>query len=223
MGIATPPPYENVVNTPLPTVIQQETTAATDTARQAMGILPSTTFQSFTDYNKQDLWKYNSASSHPTLAPLSKTRTAGAEEIEDMGWLSIASSIMAELSKDVQDKLAALHKLTPEQRNDAYFDNYESWRALDELIKFAGKTEYFITYASELSRSENLTNEALFNSKFPSIVTENMVKSAQELAEMLKEELRDRLLNHPEKDACTYLLSQFESLIHDLSQIERAA
>ena len=224
MGIATPPPFDNVINTPQPTVIQQETTAATDLARQGLGIVPHNTFQTFTEVNKHTLWKYDSNAGKPILPPLSSNRTGGANEIDDMAWQLLMGAIVATLPQEIQERLANLHKLNPEERNSASFDNYDSWKALDELIKFAAKSEYFITYASELSRSENLVNESVLNSELPSIVSQNMVKEAEELAEMLKQELKEQLLNHPEKDACTYILSRFEALIQDMpSQIARAA
>lgn len=213
MGIATPPPYE--FNTPIPTVLQQATTAASDIAKQAVGALPPSPDTTFTDLtNKTTLWKYDSSPGHPTLAPMGNTRVAGAN-VPDSQWQAFVASIVSSLPQDVQAKLAEFNQLSPEERNSASFENYDDWNALNTLVNVAAQTEFFITFASGLLKSENTTNEAVLNSELPSIVTNHMVQDAEEMAQALKDALKEEI-NNPEKDACTYLLTQFESLISEL-------
>lgn len=220
MSVATPPPYGNV-NTPQPTITQLKQTAAELVTGFALGIMPQDTFQSLADVGRQALWKYETSSGHPTLAPTGKERTAGTDDVPDEKWKSYLGGIVNSLPEDVQDKLAAMNRLSPEERNPVAFEHYHDWKSLDNLIKYAAKSEYFATYALGLMQKESSRNEAVLNSQLPGIVSNSMAAEAEKLAESVKVELKKHL-NNPEYDACSYLVSQYMSLIDQLAKAKKA-
>lgn len=211
MGIASSPPFD--FNTPIPTPLQQETSGPINTLKEGMGIIPQGTLLPFEKMNEYSFLHYQTSSGSPTLeSPLGMVRTAGSDTADDTGWQALKNGILASLPSDIQTMLEAFQEA---RKNGASFENYDAWSALDALVDFAAKSEYFIVGSSLLARSENAQNEAVLNSKLPGIITSNMAEEAEKLAEMVKEELKARL-NDPEYDACCYLVHQYETLIQQL-------
>lgn len=201
MGIATPPPFDN--STVVPTVIQEQTSGPVVAQKAALGITPNdpSATQTFTQVgNQNNLWKYEASSGNPTLdAPLSMTRVAGGEDQESQAWLVFKEDIIQSLPLDVQVGL----RTNP------------SWSVLEHLINHTANLEFGIVNAKNLSETENSQNEALLNSRLPGIITGNMVQEAVNLAEMLKEELKNQL-NHPSYDTWMNQINQFESQLRRL-------
>lgn len=213
MGIASTPPFD--FNTPLPTPLQQETSGPVNTLREGMGIIPQGTMLPFEKMNEHTFLHYQANSNNPMLeSPLGMVRTAGSDIAEDMGWMALKNGILESLPPDIQAGLEALHEA---RKKGLSFENEDAWSALDALIDFAARSEYFIVSASRLSRTENAQNEAVLNSQLPGIITSNMAEEAEKLANMVKEDLKTRL-NDPEYDACCYLIHQYETLVQELAK-----
>lgn len=215
MTIGNAPPYDNI-QTPTPTVDQQSKTAANLVLNLSLGITQKDTFQPFTEMNKAGLWKeYETNMARPTLPQISQSKLSGSDE-KAGEWGAQLANIMQTLPPDVQEKLTELKKLSPDEQNS--FPNFKEWKALEAVLNFAAQTEYFMKTTTESSETEASRAESLINSELPSIVSKNMAEQAAQLAEDLKADLKKRL-NDPEYDACSYLISQYESLVDKMAKI----
>src|SRR5690606_25362815 len=123
---------------------------------------------------------------------------------KSQAWKGFAEQILKSLPDPVQTQLGALKALSPEEMNGAVFSNYDQWAALNELVNFSGGVIAHFEVVKTLMDSERALYAALLNSEMASIVADNMAEEAQEMAKLMKEELKKRI-NDPAFDATNYL------------------
>ncbi|MCB1114124.1 MAG: hypothetical protein KDK62_05145 [Chlamydiia bacterium] len=216
MSIATDPPNPNV-NTPQPTVEQNLHTAANELPKLAMGVVPQDVLVPFEEMGKHNVWDYQATSGRPTLPPAGELRLSEGEITDSNAWQGFAQMLTESLPEPIQMMLTLVRELPEEARNNASFENYEMWAALDEMIGYCGACMAHFEVMKRLMNSENFETEALLNSELASIVSENMVEQAQEMAELLKKEIEKRERD-PAFDAVNYLISQYEPLVQKLAE-----
>jgi hypothetical protein len=214
MTIASEPPNQRV-NTPEPTIEQTKQTAANLLPQLALGIVSQDVLVPFEEISKHNTWKYEASAGHPSLPSMGNLRIASGQVDPSDAWKAAAELLIKSLPEPIQAKLEALNALGPEERNNESFANYDQWAALNELVNYGGSVIARLTFAESFMKKESSLNEALLNSELISIVTDNMVKHAQEMAEMMKEELKKRE-NDPSYNATNYLVSRLEILVRAL-------
>lgn len=222
MTVATDPPNERI-NTPQPTIEQNMKTAAHELPKLNMGLVAPDVLVPFEEVSKHNVWGgYQTSAGHPTLVPMGQLRVAEEETDKSQAWKGFAEQILKSLPDPIQTRLGALKALSPEEMNGASFQNYDLWAGLNELVNLSGSVVAHLEVAIALMDSENALSEALLNSELASIVADNMAEEAQEMAQLMKEELKKRE-NDPAFDATNYLISQLQPLVRRLAEeTERA-
>lgn len=217
MSIGSPLPFNNL-NVLQPTVDEKATTANAELAKIASN-LSTDSMVSFTKLSEHTLYKYDTPAQQPKLTSPLQIRSAGPEVSDDREKLNAyLNSVLSSLPPQIQEKLAEMHRLTPEQRNPESFDNYDGWRGFEKIVQFAAQVNLFIDNSILKINDEKSREAQLFNSELPSTVTDSMAKDLELLKDSFKEDLKNRL-NNPQNDAVRYLVTNFDLI---LSQVASA-
>lgn len=200
---------ENFGSSPAPTPAQQEATAFVQITRNTLGLVPDSLQMAFTQLGTDVLWKYQSGSSRPILAPFVTVRTGieRKEEREDI-WTQYFEGVKKALPPEIKAKLEANAERAREDRDPSLV-------ALGDVLKgvasFLAAVELAGTPSAHAEiRAENNLNRS--DIAFASLGTEGraFVDSAKNILSGIP--------SSPERDAVNGILSDLGGIMKGLGK-----
>ena len=175
---------DNFGSSPAPTTTQQETTAFVQNSKNSLGLVADSLEMAFTQLGTDGLWKYQSGSSRPSLAPFITIRTGIERKDEEEGiWKQYFEGVKKALPPEIRAKLEANAERAREDRDTSLV-------ALGDVLK--GVASFLATAelagmlsANAEARSENNLN--LSSNALESFRTEgkNFVEGARKLLNVI--------------------------------------
>lgn len=182
------------------TYTELEATATPKNIQINLAIMRDTLEVPFSDLNKHDIWKYQSNSSRPTLAPALNIRTASPDTHDEpsVAWQSKYDRLIDELPEEMKNALI-LNKGLPRE------EQFASLIAFDHSLIALSKALVIIESGAEpLLRESAAEARRNINERVPGYAQENYERSAYEILGSIDEKLNELGRNHPDYDAISY-------------------
>lgn len=215
MSFGIAPPFENI-NTPQPTTEHQEKTAADQVVKYRLGLTSdSLDSKPFTEVDKQNYIKYNTNTPFLTRPPQSQVRQSKEDAfINNEAFEKSLNALLSEsgISEETLDKLAEMHRLSPEERNPTGFPGYEKFYAFNQVVILAASVIPHLNGAQINETTEGSLNEAELNQLSANYISNNIANLGSEWSQEAREILDDLGPNVP----------GFEEAGRDLSDLKEA-
>lgn len=186
-----------------PSVTELQANAATRNIQDTLGIMKDPLAVPFSEINKQDIWKYNSNSSRPSLPPAHTIRMSGPERQteESQSWVARREQLVKDLPEDIQEALITNKGLSREQQ-------FADFIALDEALTMLAKALVIIESGGEplLRETRAEQNQKLYQ-QIPTYAQENYSHTAYEILNGIRDKMADMGRNNPSYDDISYYTS----------------
>ncbi len=195
--------------TPLPNEL--DATAARQNMAIMLGITPESVIRPFEDLGLDATWKYKSSAGNPTIAMLTRVRTAGAPLESDKSWTAQFEILFKMLPVEVQARLISESKLPADERNAAY-------SALDGTL---GATAFALAWldaiANPLEPTALATSQLAQYAALPALAREQLVEQGVLILGALQNNLAAIGPNDPNFDALSGLSNRMGVALNDFA------
>lgn len=189
-----------------------EQTAAASILRAAMGIVSNLDTVSFTQIKPQDLWKYETSSSTPTLHPLENLRSDVSDSDSDNSWKQILQDLVNDLPDDIKNAYQQSLQLSIDQRN-------ASLVALGTLLEGTAKALSWMQNAVDTLDPKNplagpgseIEARKILNMSLANTMMTGIINDSNTTFQSLRNEVLQIGSNDPHFDELTGILNQMGS------------
>lgn len=189
----------------LPTTTQQEATALVQQLKSSVGLVQDSLEISFTKLNEHLLWKYQSGSSRPILAPLITVRS-GSERKEDDG--GIWDQYFEGLKKALPPEIKAKLEVNSER---ARGDREASLVALGEVLKGVATFLATLEIVGKLTEVKGEENLLLANH-----ILSNLQVEGKAFINEAKNYLNVQAIDSADREVIVGVLQEFSGIIEGL-------
>lgn len=196
-----------------PTYLELEATAAAELPKINLAIV-DTLQHPFTEVQKHDLWKYQSAAPRPSLPPAHNIRVSNPDKQADESgaWRGEYQNLVGALPETIQKLLEENQALPREQQ-------FTSLVALDASLVTVARALVIIESGGEpllLGTSAELHKQ--MNEQLPQYTDDNYRSAAFEVLGHVKERINDLTPNHPSYDGLNYFAALSEEALGALGE-----
>lgn len=217
-GSGVGPSDVNIGNPNMQSQVEKDTTPVNLINQALLAIVQDSIKLFVTDIGKDQLWKYQSSSSQPTLPhPLEVARIVGntISDIQNKAWEKYYENLKELNELAVKDRLQRELKKPAEERNTAYV-------AFDNVMIAAAKTLAWIDSVKLPVNPNNPEGRAsVVNQSLSQVLTLNLGEVGENFVKEAHEFLDQVGSNHQNFDKLTNLLNQTESALNKVNQLSK--
>jgi len=201
---------DDVGTSPYPTITEREMTAFVAVNKSILAIVPDSIELVFTKFGG-NVWKYQSAASRPTMAPLMTVRDTSASKGDYAGiWTEFLEALKNLMASDLQAKLEA-DALKPREDRDP------SLVALGEVLKGAATFLAFLDLAAVPSSAAETRNER--NVAIPSWAFAGLQTEGKAFLDAARSFLNTAGANSSDYDALNNVLNDLSGIIDGMDVV----